>query len=247
MKPEGITTIMTDKQLRSLSKRQMLNILHQQEKEIERLNAKTPLPPNGKPSEFATPAGQQSAFITADSQPSAFPTPAGQQSAFPIPVGPPPAFPIITDMDSAFPMLPDPESEFPKPIDLQPAIRAPVDLVPVEPRGSESAGASALLEEIVRSAQETADLYVKKIKEEEDEKIIAATNLENQARRRCEEADIRWAEASAAAKQVLADVCNVFEWQIGRLTSMYSEFRKVLGAPDFRELLPPEHPQDPEL
>ena len=127
---------MTDKELKSLSKIQMLSILHQQEEEIERLKAR-----------------------------------------------------------------------------------------PSEPSANTDA---ALINEIVQAAQQAADSYLSNIRNVENDKIDGIAKLEKDARRRCEEAEMRNNEVTEIIKEKIADMDNVFIGLKELVESMHADFKQKL-------------------
>ena len=96
---------------------------------------------------------------------------------------------------------------------------------------------AALIEGIVRAAQEAAAAYVKKVKDAEDERLISVSNMEKEAQERLKKSEEQHEKTTAAAQKVINEIDKLYEWQINRMNSLYAEFRDEIRNMDPIRLL----------
>ena len=96
---------------------------------------------------------------------------------------------------------------------------------------------SALLNEILQSAQKAADSYLKNIQSQENDKINGIAKLENEARSRYEEAERYSRDVNAKIREKIIDMNNVFVGLKELVESMHEEFQQKLNATSLNDIL----------
>ena len=89
---------------------------------------------------------------------------------------------------------------------------------------------STLLNEILQSAQNAADNYLRNIQNQENEKIDGIAKLENDARSRYEEAERYSREVNARVREAINEMNNMFIGLKELVESMHEDFRQKINA-----------------